>query len=246
MKKRVSKHILPLMAVIPGSIGLLLRLALYTRREMGGLLPQAHPLHIATVILSFITAGLTLILIRNAETSERSNRASSVASAGAFFAGLWLLPVAFEILSQARGILDLLHAGLGFLAVPCLIYTAWCHYKNRRPHFLIYGAICLFFSLHMVCQYRLWSSSPQIPDYLLPVFACVFLSLAAYYRAARDLDMSNWRSLLFCAVMAGFFCICSMAGEGDRRYYLAGALWSLTDWLVLEDSKPEENHHVSA
>lgn len=253
MKRIFSYRFLPLLTAGLGAVGLLLRLALYALQEPSGLLPSQHPLHTAAVILSVLTAALVLALVTRLGGSGKYQLnfpASPLAALGAFFAGLWLLPVPFEILRHADSNLTIARAVLGFLSIPCLLFTGWCHWKGRRPHFLLHGAACLFFALHMVCQYQLWSGNPQLEDYLLPLFACVFLTLTAYYRMAFDARMGNRRALLFCGLMAGFFCICSLAGEGENRFYFAGGLWALTNLCVIEPPLPsrktEEGTDASA
>lgn len=250
MKRSFPYRFLPMIAAGLGGIGLVLRLVLYSLKEPSGLLPHSHPLHTATIVLSLLTVGAMLYLVRPLDGSAKYRLnfpASQLAATGAFFAGLWLLPVSFEILGQADSRLFFFWATLSFLSVPCLIFTAWCHFKGRRPYFLLHGVICLFFAVHLVCQYRLWSGNPQVEDYLLPLFACVFLTLTAYYRMAFDARMGKRRALLFCGLMAGFFCVCSLAGEGDKRFYFAGAIWTLTNLCVIQPpAKPEETSDAPA
>lgn len=240
MKQHISEQTLPLVSAALGSAGLLLRLALYTQKAPSGLLPAAHPLHIATVILSIATAVLMLIFVRHA--NEPTERKTNVAASGAFFAGLWMLPVAFETLEQATGRFDIFWALLSFASVPCLMLTAWKQFRGQHPYFGTNAVICLFFITSMLCRYPQWCGNPQVADYLLPLLACVFLSLAAYQRTAFDFQMGNRQNLLFCSLMAEFFCICALAGEGDKRFYLVGALWTLTNLYATHQEAP----HVSA
>lgn len=243
MKRIFPYRLLPLLSAGLGGVGFALRLALFALEEPSGLLPQGHPLHIATLVLSILTAGLMLyfVLPLGGSGKYRLNfPASQTAALGAVFAGLFLLPVAFGILRQADSNLSFFWAALGFIAAVCLVFTGRCHWKGRRPHFLLHGAVCLFFAVHMICQYRLWSGNPQVEDYLFPLFGCVFLTLTAYYRMTFDARMGKRRMLLFCGLMAGFFCICSLAGEGDKGFYFAGGLWALTNLCVTEPPKGNE------
>jgi len=240
MKQRISEQTLPLIAFLLGCVGLLLRLALYTLEEPTGLLPEGHILHITTILLSIATAVLMLVLVRRPDKPTANN--PKVAATGAFFAGLWMLPAAFGILEQTDSRLGIFWALLSFAAVPCLILTAWNHFKGQRPRFWANSILCLFFLAHMICQYPLWCGNPQTEDYLLPLLACVFLSLASYQRTVFDQQLRGRRKLLFCSLMAGFFCCCSLAGEGSKHFYLAGALWALTNLYAAY----QEDAHVSA
>lgn len=230
--KRTSPFSLQLLPVSLGSICMLLRLALYAQKEPSGLLPYAHPLHIATLvigILAVLTIAASVIKLNGSRRFTPNFPASRVAACGSFFAGLWLLPAAFSILESADSGLGIAWGISGFCAIPCLIYNSWCRFTGRRTHFLLHGSLCLFYLLNMLCRYRFWSGNPQIPDYLFPFFSCIFLALAAYHRMQFSLGQGQRRALLFCGLMAGFCCIASLAGEGEKHFYLSGALWSLTD-----------------
>lgn len=243
MKRTFSYRLLPLLFAGLGCIGFVLRLALFSLEAPSGLLPQGHPLHIAVLILSGAAINLALYFVKplgGSATYRLNFPASRTAALGAGFAGLLLLPVVFDILQDASSRLIILWAVLGFVAALCLIFTGWCHWTGRRPYFLLHGTVCLFFAIHMVCQYQLWSGKPQVEDYLFPLFACVFLSLTAYHRMAFDVRMGKRRTLLFCGLTAGFFCICALAGEGGKWFYLAGAVWSLTNLCAITPPQQEE------
>lgn len=248
--KQTFLHRYPsLLAAAPGLVCFLLRLGLYTLEEPSGLLPRSHPFHIATLVIALVTAAAVYRFIlpqKGSGTYGPNFPADPLAVAGPCFAALWLLPVAFDIGERAVGKLDLAWAVLAFLAVPCLLCIGLFRHAGRRPHFLIHGMLCLFFAIHMLCQYQTWSSNPQIADYFFGLLACVFLTLTAYYRALFDLDDGKRRKLLLCGLLAGFFCICSLAGEGEKRFYLSGALWALTDLCAVKPTQQEEKTDVSA
>ena len=248
--KRTSSFSPPLLSVGLGAVCMLLRLGLYAQKESSGLLPYAHPLHIASLVIGVLAVFLIAVSVMNLKGSGSfaSNfPASRIAACGSFFAGLWLLPAAFSILESADTRIGVAWAVSGFCAVPCLIYNSWCRFTGRRTHFLLHGSLCLFYLLTMLCRYRLWSGNPQIPDYLFPLFGCVFLALATYYRMQFALGQGQRRALLFCGLTAGFCCIASLAGEGDKQFYLSGALWALTDLCSIQPPPyPEEKNHVSA
>ena len=218
MKRFSYLRFLPLMTAGLGGICLLLRIGLYRLQEPSGLLPYAHPFHIASLGIG----ALTLLLIAAAVLPLKgSNRfvpnfpASRIAAWGSFIAGLLLLQACFAILDRADTRLNLFWAVSGFCAVPCLIFNGRSRQKGFRTHFLLHGSLCLFCLLSMLCRYRSWSGNPQLADYLYPLLSCVFLSLAAYYRMQFAQGQGRRGSLLFCGLTAGFCCICSLAGEGD-------------------------------
>lgn len=238
------------LAAAPGLACFFLRLGLYALQEPSGLLPRNHPLHITTLIIGLVTAaGMVRFILPLKGPGEYAPNfpADRLAAFGSCFAGLWLLPVALDIRAQAAGRLGLVWALLAFAAIPCLFGIGISRFTGRQPFFLIHGLLCVFFAVHMICQYQIWSSNPQIADYFFPLLACVFLALAAYYRMGFDLDAGKRRKLLFFSLLAGFFCLCSLAGEGEKRFYLAGALWSLTDLCAIHPvPRQEEQSDVSA
>lgn len=249
--KQTFLHRYPsLLAVVPGFVCFLLRLGLYALEEPSGLLPRSHPLHIATLVIALTTAVAVLrfvLPLKGSGAYGTNFPADPLAMTGSCFAALWMLPVAFDIGEHAAGKLDLAWTVLAFLAVPCLLCIGLFRRTGRRPFFLIHGTLCLFFAIHMLCQYQTWSSNPQIADYFFGLLACVFLALAAYHRALFDLDAGKRKQLLLCGLLAGFFCICSLAGEGEKRFYLSGALWALTDLCAIHPAPTqEEQHDVSA
>lgn len=239
-----------LLAVVPGFVCVLLRLGLYALEEPSGLLPRSHPFHIATLLIALVTvtAVVRFVLpLKEAGEYAPNFPADRLASTGSCFAALWMLPAAFTIGEQAADKLGLVCMALAFATIPCLLCIGIFRFTGRRPYFLIHGLLCLFFAVHIICRYQDWSSNPQIADYLFGLLACVFLTLTAYYRAGFDLDAGKRRKLLLAGLLAGFFCICSLAGEGEKRFYLSGALWALTDLCAIHPAPTqEEQHDVSA
>lgn len=250
MKHNFLRRYPSALAAAPGLTCFFLRLGLYALQEPSGLLPRNHPLHIATMLISLLTAAgiLRFVLPLKGPGEYAPNfPAHRLAAFGPCFAGLWLLPAAFDILAQAANRLGLFWALLAFAAIPCLFCIGIFRFTGRRPFFLIHGLLCVFFAVHMICQYQIWSSNPQLADYFFPLLACVFLALAAYYRMGFDLDVGKRRKLLLTGLLAGFFCLCSLAGEGGKQFYLAGALWSLTDLCAARPvPKQEARSDVSA
>lgn len=252
MKKILSPICLPAIAGAAGGIGLLLRLGLYAMQDSNGLLPAQHPLHIASVVIAVCAAAIIAVTVKPLDGSNRYRDnfpPSPVSGVGSLFTAICLLPAVFVLFENASGNLDYAVAVFGLLSIPCLLFTGYCQWKGKRPSLLFHGAICLFFALHMVCRYRLWSGNPQIEDYLLPLFGSVFLTLGAYYRTAFDAGMGRRRMLIYCGLMALVSCLPSVAGSDDAAFFLAGAVWTATNLCVLtppRHQKDGEDSHVSA
>jgi len=229
-KPTIKRTALPFLILGAGGVGLVLRVLLYTLGEDShGLLPRYHALHILTLLLSLLLVGLLVPTVKHLDGPNRFRANFPVSVTGAlssFFAALWLLSVGFSILNRAAEVLDYVHGALAVAAVPCLTVTGWMRLKGRRPLVIFHGLICVFFALHMVCQYRLWSANPQIPDYIFHIFACACLTLTAYHRAAFDVGLGRRTAFLFFSLMAVYFCFLSLVGAGDGRFYFAGGIWA--------------------
>ena len=120
------------------------------------------------------------------------------------------------------------------MSVPCLVVTGLCRIRGKRPFFGFHAILCVFCIIHLLNQYRVWSGNPQLPDYLFQVFACISLTLTAYYRTAFDLGMGRRRLYLFSNLMAVYLCFLSLVGSGDGRFYFGGGVWALANLCVLD------------
>lgn len=246
MKKDTLYRYFPVTISILGAVGLGLQLALRSLEDAAGLLPQGHPLHIGSIVLSCTVAGLALYYLRVAKNRCNTHAfPPAISAAGSAIAGFLLL---FAGIASFRNAYDLFHsfeAATALICALCLMFMGWCHLKGRKIHLLFHGAVCIFFATHMICQYRVWSGMSQLEFYFFPMFACVFLSLSAYFRTAWEVGMAKGNVLRFCGLMAAFCSICAIADAPNRWFFLAGAIWSLTA-LPAYSHNPEENTDVSA
>lgn len=238
LKPILKRSALPYLILAAGGTGLVLRVLLYTLAiDSRGLLPRYHPLHVVTLLLTAaIAIGLAAVMGKlDGSNSYRKNFPASLpAGFASFCSAAWLLMVVFSLLEHVAGKLDMLLAILAFLSVPCLIFTGWCRIKGQRPLFLFHAVVFLFCALYMVCQYRVWSANPQLPDYIFHIFACVFLTLSAYYHTAFDVGAGRRRMQLFCSLMAAYLCFLALVGSGDGRFYFGGGVWALGNLCALD------------
>lgn len=247
MQRPVSHKLLPLLPAVTGLMALLLRLALYTMESESGLLPHGHPLHLATLALAAATAAVLLFFVvplKGAAAYLDNFPASRTAAAGSLIAGALLFPVGLGIWKDALTTLDLVWALLGFGAGTCLLVCGFCQWTEKQPHFGFHVIICLFFALHMVCQYRVWSGNPQVEDYVFALFGCIFLSLFAYHRVSFAAGAGHRRMLLLCGLMAMFFCLPALIGGNDRCFFLSGGIWAAANLGVIDPPKADTSGEV--
>lgn len=238
IKPALKISALPFLVLGAGGVGLVLRVMLYTLGEDSrGLLPRYHALHVLTLLLTLCVTAVLVLTVKKLDGSNRYRKnfpASTPVGLANFFAAAWLLMSAFSILNKASETLEYLLAALAFCSVVSMGCAGYCRMKGKRPFFLFHSVICLFFAFNMVCRYRSWSANPQLPDYCFHLFACVFLTLSAYYRAAFDVGMGRRRMHLFCSLMAVYLCFLSLVGSGDGRFYFSGGIWALANLCPLE------------
>ncbi len=141
-------------------------------------------------------------------------------------AGIFATDV-YELL-QLMDLVSLLCFLTGLAACGCLLYTGFCRLKGRRPDSVFRGVVTVYCMIHLISQYRLWNTIPQLQLYFFQVLSSVFLMLAAYEHTAMDLGCASAGRYVFFSMSAAFFCLLAAAGS-NRFFYLTMALWLLLD-----------------
>ena len=233
MKKIFKADMLPLFVLAAGILGMLLRLwQCIGGTDKGGLLIPGHISGILLVILS--AATLLLILLGTwglrQGSKYRYNFPSSIQGAiGALIAAAAVLVVAISCLTSRQ---DLPTAAAGIIGIPaaiCLAVLGLFRFQGRQPHFLIPGCVCLFLMMFLICQYRIWSSEPQVQSYCYSLLATVFVMLSCYQSTAFAANFGARRPHAFFHLAALYFCFVSLIGDHMPLFYLAMGAWMLTD-----------------
>lgn len=237
MKSERKNLLVPIVTFSAGAVGVLLRALLYlTGLDEKGLMSNSHPLHMLCWVLAVGVAVFLGVSIRKLDGTDRYEDnfpAGSQNMMGIILAPIWFLTSAFSTLDHISDRIDVVWTVLSFAAVPCLLYTGWCRMKGKHPSFIFHTVVCVFFAIDMVCRYRTWSGNPHLPDYSFQIFACVFLTLTAYQRAAFDVGLGKRKMLLFCSLMAAFFCMLSLGPE-DSSSYIGGAVWVIANLPAMD------------
>lgn len=118
---------------------------------------------------------------------------------------------------------------VGLLCVPCLLVSAFCRLKGVRPFFACHGCVCVYFCVHLVKCYGIWSANPQFQDYVFSMLACACLALFAYQQTAMDTDMGEGMLQYTLGLLAGYLGIAALYGAQHPWLYLAGSIWALTN-----------------
>ena len=232
MKGNSGSGKLSVMTVLFGIAALAMRRALYaTAVDVKGLLMRNQPLGIALTVL---TLGV-LIRIALAARKEDKDLCETRASAN--------LPAAVGSVAAAAGILMTVRTGavfmgsplenawhvLGLAAAPCLLLAGIARLFGKKPFFLLHVVVCLFFAVHIVTRYQLWSANPQLQDYVFALLGAMALMFFGFYTAAREADCGNERMRLGTGLAAVYLCLVELARSSCPELYLGGAVWVLTE-----------------
>lgn len=239
MNKILKEKYLPFLILGLGGIVMVMQWALVAKVDSKGLLPETHILYIMGWVLAVLSCGVTAAVVWKLNGPNRYNANFPASIPGTVGAFLMALGIGASLLfhSQDMDGMTLAWQVLGILSIAALFFTGICRMGGRRPAFFFHGALCLFFTLQLVCRCRIWSSETQVERYGFALLASVGLMLAAYYRAAFDSGIGRRRMQLFVNLMTCFFCLAAVPGGGDPVLYLTGAVWTVTNLCVLTPPK---------
>ena len=138
---------------------------------------------------------------------------------------------------------------LPWAAAGAMVVLGIYRMAGKRPSFLFGSAVCLFYMVVLVNNYRLWSADPQVYDYAYPFLAMVLLMLCSFHRTCCDADVIQRRRLLFTGLTAAMCCVAALSGEFLKPFYLASGLWAagcVCDVSVLPPDPEPEPEEVPA
>ena len=257
MKISVKPNLLKYLVLGAGVLGLVLRWLLYAAgTDDQGLLEQNHPARYLLWILSAAVLAGTFLLTRKITGPEQYSdcfHTSALSSTGCLAAAVCILITTVSEMATPPDSVQLLVRILGFAAIAVLAVAGFSRLIGVRPFFLFYAALCVYFAVRMVCQYREWSSDPQLQDYCYQLLAGVALMLTAYHHAAFGADMGSHKDQWFFSLAAVYLCCLSLAGPQNQLFYLGCGIWAFTGLssltpkarrqrpnLNLEEHSPEE------
>lgn len=138
-------------------------------------------------------------------------------------------------------------AYLPWAAAACMAAQGLCRILGNRPWPLFGGIICLFYTLMLITNYRLWSADPNLHSYAYQLLAQVLLMLCAFHRACCDAGVIQRKKLLATGLSAAVCATAALSMDFQRGFFLASALWaagSVCSTAVLppdpEDEEPED------
>lgn len=213
-----------------GLLGAGLRSILYlTGTDAKGLLVSGHWAHAAVWVLTAAVAGILAAACFPLRNGDCPRLPAPISALGCFPAAFSLLRISLESVRIAQSNLETAAAVLGFGSAAALIWVGICRLRRRQPFFFCNALVCLCFALRMVCQYRTWSSDPQLQDYCFIMLSHVGLMLTAYCFAEFDAGMGRLRPTWFLGLAAAYFCLVGLWHSPEPLFMLCCALWVLTN-----------------
>lgn len=232
----VYKH-LPWYVLGAGGIGLLLRLWLLSSTDEKGFLVANPTAQTLLWVLAITVPTALFFLTRELGEGKKYSFNFPASMTGAIGTGAAAGAISIHSivgLFTSTAAVDTVCAVLGIISGLALGLAAWCRYLGRRPNFLLHVMVTIHIMFRLICQYRQWSSDPQILDYSFQIIATIFLMLAAYHRGCFDNDMGDRRNYAFFALSTLFFCCLSLVRWADSLYYLCIGAWMITDLCSLK------------
>lgn len=214
-----------------GAALLSLRLRLYAAAvDEKNLLISGHWL--SYVIWAAAVLGMAFAVL-SALRSKEEKRIYITGPIAALGEGLLALVICWCVLAmeEPASLLEKARNGMGFLSAVCLLMGAYRQATGKTAFWGCYCALCLFFALYLVSIYQVWSSNPQLMDYICALLACVALTLLAYQNAALSVGIGSRRIWLASGLAAVCFGIGAVCGGNPMLLYIGGAGWALTNLI---------------
>lgn len=217
---------IPLLALLSGMVCAGLRWLLFRNHtDALGLLETGTLVETGV----FLLTGLCLVLFALAARRGWAGE-NKLAAPGQMLGGLGIFLTALTHSGQMAGPVGTLWKILGLIAGVCLIVQGVCTLKKRKVPFLLPLAVCVFFLLHLIDNYRGWSSQPQLQKYLFDLLASLSLTFFSYCDAARRVSLGKPKTRIFSGLCAVYFCLAAIPGSPEFTVlYALCALWALTD-----------------
>lgn len=229
---------LPVFTLVCGLVGFLLRLWLFgTGIDEKGLLVASHPANALTFILTGITLAAIFLAVRKlpkVRSHKKLFPASLTALLGCIPAAAGILLTAWHELQLKQDMITTVTLVLAILAAVALVLLGIGRKKGLRPNFLMQTVLTVYLMFHLVSQYRLWSSEPQLQVYCFQLLASVCLMLCVFHGTILDTQVGSRRWFVFFNQAALLCCCMSLVGD-SWAFYLAMGIFCATNLCSLKD-----------
>ena len=216
-------HIICLLTVLAGTVGLALRLWLFAGIDELGLLPASHPADTLTLVLAGAVAVLLFVnLLLSPKTDHRVFVSLPVGAAGSLAGAVGC------VLLYMSGALSTTALPAMILGTGSFLVLSFFQFQAKKPPLLLPLLITVSQMLLCYGQYGLWSIQTQAQQYLFNVLASVALILYSLHLTVRESGERNYRQVFFFGQTALLSCLMSM-NTTLWPWYLMMALWVVSD-----------------
>lgn len=239
MKKKLDKALL--LAMVAGGVGLLLNMAVVLLGYTEAGLPK-RGFFIATVLpfYAFAAALYPLVSFFKMKGTRKYLHlftASTPAAGGIVGVAASLLILSIVDLAGGAKGLSLWRSIVGILGALALIPCALCRKTGKRPVWLCWGLVTVYFVLTLVGNYSIWSSQPVLNKFLYQLLANSVLMLTAYQQSAADAGIGSLKEYLILSLMCVVLCPIAMMGSSRWLMYLAFFVYHVLNLMSLDLSK---------
>lgn len=233
MKKDSGSAVPAAMMLLLGIGAMVLRNMLYAVAvDVKGLLLRNHPLEIAVALLTAAVLVMLVLFVRRLENTGDYGDFHWVRLLGALgnaAAAAGILATVMTAAPEMEHYLENIWRILGLGASVCLGLAGIARGLGRRPFFLLHVVACVFLMLHIVTRYQLWSSQPQMQDYVFALLGAMALMFFGFYTAAMEAGCGNRRMTTGMGLAAIYLCTAELARSSCPELYLGGLVWVLMD-----------------
>jgi hypothetical protein len=232
MIKHLKAFALPALTFVCGGIGAFLQNRYLSITDAKGLLSGDAILPLLLWILTVVTLGFLLIFTRPLHQAPKYSYnfpPSLLGGIGATVAAVGVLLCSVDIILNPSDSLLMITAAVGLVAAAALVLSGFSRWQGKPVNVLLHSAVCLYFLLLLVCQYRMWSGEPQLQTYVFQLIATVCLMIGAYQRACFDGAMGSRKNYAFFRLAGAYFCFVAIPGSNCWYLYLTTLIWSVTD-----------------
>lgn len=240
MKKLLDVKFLPLVMMIGGALGLILRGAMdLLAVDPLGLMITGHPARVGLWVLSLgMLVWMLAVLFqqRRASHYEICFPPSVMGAAGNFLLAVCIVGTVLLQKPEMDGAIGKIWKGLGLIASVTLIWAGILRLGSRRPNLVIHLSVLLFLMVHTISHYRTWSQTPELADYLFNMLGAMAVQAAAYYRTGFDVGLPKKRKLMGAGALTIFLCTVALWSTRFKALYAGCIFWVIMDlgdlWLA--------------
>ena len=215
---------LPWAALIAGVLGFILALLFSVRGETS--------LYLLLWVLTVVTFGLLIWFTRELKQAPKYSfnfPASRWGAVGTAAAAVGILTASINKIFYVTDALAALDVILGFSSVAALVFLTICRRKGDHPSAIFHAIVCVYLMVDLVSMYRLRSADPQVWEYCFSLLASVALMLGCYYDAEFAANNGHRGKHTLAHMAAVYLCLLSLPTADNPIFYLAMAVWMLTN-----------------